>query len=109
HNSGSGAKTGDAQKCQIHRVADKCSSLSGRWLRAHGPTSVVLAGLLATLKMVRGTLTEQTYLFLSAGECFRLLAGLSSALNKRTKTMPMCGVDFKWYDGFFLSMLATSV
>jgi hypothetical protein len=29
---------------------------------------VVLAGLLATLKMVRGTLTEQTYLFLSAGE-----------------------------------------
>jgi hypothetical protein len=30
HSSGSGAKAGDAQKCQIHRVADKCSSLSRR-------------------------------------------------------------------------------
>ncbi|AQK39955.1 hydroxy methylglutaryl CoA reductase 1, partial [Zea mays] len=39
----------------------------------------------------------------------RVRSVLPSALNKRTKTMPMCGVDFKWYDGFFLSMLATSV
>uniref|UniRef100_A0A804RGF8 CCT-eta n=1 Tax=Zea mays TaxID=4577 RepID=A0A804RGF8_MAIZE len=38
------------------------------YLPTRRPTSVVLAGLLATLKMVRGTLTEQTYLFLSAGE-----------------------------------------
>jgi len=33
-----------------------------------GTASVVLAGLLAALKMVGGTLAEQTYLFLGAGE-----------------------------------------
>lgn len=52
HNSGSGAKTGDAQKCQIHRVADKCSSLSGRWLRAHGMQ--LLRGLFAALHTLAG-------------------------------------------------------
>jgi malate dehydrogenase (oxaloacetate-decarboxylating)(NADP+) len=33
-----------------------------------GTASVVLAGLLASLKVVGGTLAEHTYLFLGAGE-----------------------------------------
>lgn len=36
------------------------------WLQ--GTASVVLAGLLASLKVVGGTLAEHTYLFLGAGE-----------------------------------------
>jgi len=37
------------------------------------------------------------------------LSWSNPALKKSKKTMAMRGVDFKWYDGFFLSMLATSV
>ena len=41
-----------------------------------GTASVVLAGLLAALKMVGGTLAEQTYLFLGAGEVSKLVKHL---------------------------------
>lgn len=38
------------------------------FLMAQGTASVVLAGLVAALNLVGGSLTEHTFLFLGAGE-----------------------------------------
>ena len=38
------------------------------WIFVQGTASVVLAGLMAALKLVGGTLAEHKFLFLGAGE-----------------------------------------